>query len=91
MIDRTPRYAPDKVIIAQAMKLCPVIQYVVHPPHTHNGPIKANYLALECKTAHGSRWFGCEAAWINSELRMVTVGFDDRDEVRRKWEVCTTV
>lgn len=89
MIDRIPRYAPSHVIIARAMKLLPVRQYIAHPPNTHPAsPIKNEMTALELVTDKGSRWFGCEQAYINSELRMVVIGFDSRDEVRSKWEVC---
>jgi hypothetical protein len=87
--DTTPRYAPDRVIIARAMKLCPVKQYIVHATPPAKCPISAPAI-LELVTDYGSRWFGCDRAWINSELRMVTIGFNSRDEVRSKWEVCTT-
>ncbi len=92
-IDRTPRYAPERVIIASRMKLFPVLSYIAHPANAHpeKCPIKPDMIALECKTEAGSRWFGCERAYINSELRMVTVGFDSRDEVRSKWEVAREV
>jgi len=92
-IDRVPRYAPSKVIIAQAMKLADVDSYHVYPPNVHPDkcPIKPEYTVLECRTQYGSRWFGCESAHINSELRMVVIGFDTRDEVRAKWEVCNVI
>jgi len=83
----TPRYVPEHVIIASAMKLLPVLQTVFHPAGTHSGsPIKNEMGAVECITAKGSCWFGCERAYINSELRMVIVGTNPRDEVRMKWE-----
>lgn len=85
-LDLTPRYAPKSVITAEAMKLYPVTRYIAHPPNTHpQSPIVNSMTALECQTAHGSRWFGCERAYINSELRMVVVGTNPRDEVRMKW------
>jgi hypothetical protein len=91
-LDMTPRYAPTHVIIARAMALLPVTRYIAHPAGTHpDSPIKNDMMALECITAKGSRWYGCESAYINSELRMVVVGFDSRDEVRSKWEVCETI
>lgn len=91
-LDLTPRYAPKSVIIAKVMKLCPVVRYVAHPPNTHpQSPINNSMTALECVTEHGSRWFGVESAYINSELRMVITGTDPRDEVRMKWEPCTTI
>lgn len=86
-LDMTPRYAPDRVIIARVMKLCPVTQYIAHAPGTHDAsPINNTMTALELKTDHGSRWFGCEKAYINSELRMVVIGTNPRDEVRMKWK-----
>lgn len=87
-MDRTPRYAPS-VVVCKGFSNVPVESYVAHPAGTHKGPIVASMMALECKTRFGSRWYGCEKAWINSELRMVVVGFDSRDEVRRTWEACT--
>ena len=88
-IDRIPRYAPSHVIIASRMKLLPVLRYITHPPNQHPAkcPIKPEYTVLECQTEAGSRWYGCERAWINSEIRVVVVGFDARDEVRSKWTV----
>jgi hypothetical protein len=89
-LDMMPRYAPDRVIIAQAMKLLPVLSYVFHPAGSHaSSPIKNEMGALELITAKGSRWYGCERAYINSELRMVVIGTPRRDEVRMKWEVCS--
>lgn len=91
-IDRIPRYAPSKVLFTNSMTalMLPVTRYIVHPPNQHPAkcPIRAEMTALECQTGVGSRWFGCEHAYINSELRMVVVGFDARDEVRSKWEMC---
>lgn len=92
-IDRVPRYAPSHVIIAKAMKLLPVRSYRAYPigDHPADCPIKSGMVALELVTDKGSRWYGCESAYINSELRMVVMGFDSRDEVRSKWEVCNTL
>ncbi len=91
-LDLVPRYAPSHVIIARRIKLFPVTSFVAHPAGTHpNSPIKNDMCAVELVTEAGSRWFGCERAYINSELRMVVVGFDSRDEVRSKWEVCSKV
>jgi hypothetical protein len=42
-------------------------------------------------TRHGSRWWGFERAWINSELRMVVQGFPAADELRSRWERCEEV
>lgn len=86
-IDRTPRYAPSHVLIMGAGKVA-VSSYVAHPPGTHAAsPIDNALTALECRTAYGVRWYGCERAWINSELRMVCAGFNAADYVRSRWEV----
>lgn len=89
MLDMTPRYAPDQVITVRAMRLVPVTSYRVHPAGSHNAsPINNDMIAVELVTDYGSRWYGCERAHINSELRLVVIGFPSRDEVRRAWEVC---
>jgi hypothetical protein len=99
-LDMTPRYAPTHVIIAQRMKLFPpnarlirrnvaVTGARVYPVGHHpiQCPIAPEYCALELRTVAGSRWYGCERAYINSELRMVVIGTPARDEVRMKWEI----
>ena len=88
MIDHTPRYAPDRVLVLDGGRAydCPVTRAIAHPPGTHPGScIKAELTAVELQTAKGSRWYGFERAYINSELRLVVEGFDRRDEVRAKW------
>ncbi len=89
MIDMRPRYAPSKVLIVHGNGWvdAPVIRYVVHPKGTDRPrcPIGPGYVALELVTDYGSRWFGCEEAYINSELRMVVVGTNTLDEVRMRW------
>lgn len=91
--DTTPRYAPDYVIVAKAGRgawTCRVKQYLTHPPGSRTRPswIAADLVALELITEKGSRWFGFDRCYINSELRMVVEGFSARDEVLRKWAVC---
>ena len=60
-----------------------------------DGPINKDMGMLICYCANGERRFhGFVDARINSELRMTVYLFDfqmERDEVIRKWEVCTTV
>jgi hypothetical protein len=96
MLDMVPRYAPSHVLVTHgnfgAFNL-PVHQYKVHLPNAHPAkcPIKPDMTVLELVTIAGSRWYGVERAYINSELRMVIAGFDSRDEVRSNWEVCKTV
>lgn len=88
-LDMTPRYAPETVFITSGNTFgnLPVIRYIVHPANTHpKSPIKNDMVALECVTSDGSRWFGVESAYINSELKMVVVGTNKRDEVRMKWK-----
>jgi hypothetical protein len=88
-IDRTPRYAPTSVIIARKMKLFPVLQAIVYAPGTapKEAPIMSEYTVLELRTEAGSRWYGFERAYINSELRMVVAGFPTYDEVRANWPI----
>lgn len=91
-LDMTPRYAPTEVLVVSGGggRTAPVIQSIVHPPgdHPKGCPLVKTITALELKTAFGSRWYGVERAYINSELRMVVVGTPKRDEVRMKWPVC---
>lgn len=86
--DMTPRYAPNKVMTLQN-GLQPVTQSVFYPAGSHpkNCPIKPSMgvLALTAVTGQ-TRYYGCDRAYINSELRMVVVGCDNRDEIRTKWE-----
>lgn len=90
-VDRVARYAPEYVFIVRngEARTCEVEQHRVFAPNAHPAgcPIVGSLTALECVTAAGSRWYGFERAWINSELRMVVSGFGARDEVRAKWPV----
>lgn len=85
--DLTPRYAPDSVIIT-GHGMQPVISSRYYPVGTHPAycPIRHDMNVLELRTPKGSRWYGCESAHINSELRMVVIGCDKRDEVRTAWK-----
>ena len=92
-MDRTPRYAPIKVIVIRSDGkgvMAPVTGAIAWPSGNHPAgcPLIPDCVALELQTEFGPRWFGCEHAYINSELRMVVVGTNERDEVRMKWEVC---
>jgi hypothetical protein len=91
-LDMTPRYAPTKILFFRKGKaiFAPVIQAISHPPGNHPAdcPIKTTMTALELRTEYGSRWFGCERAYINSELRMVVEGTNKLDEIRMKWPIC---
>ena len=94
MDDQTPRYAPETIWITTGLgfRELPVTRYIAHNPGNHpkGCPIKAELTALELQTWAGSRWFGFEKCWINSELKMIVQGFSSRDEVRMKWKVCKT-
>jgi hypothetical protein len=89
--DHNPRYAPSEVAVASHKGLLPVIGSIIHPAGAAptNCPIRGDFCVLELQTAHGSRWFGVESGHINSELKMVIVGTNSRDEVRMKWPICT--
>lgn len=75
------------------MRFCRVVSYRSYPPgqHPKGCPLVPNCTALECVTANGSRWFGCDKAWINSELKMVIIGTNPRDFVRMHWKPCEIV
>src|SRR5690349_10952274 len=89
--DLTPRYAPDRVIVISGPERKayaePVHKYIAHPEGAHpkGCPLRPDCVALELVTTFGSRWYGCQRAYINSELRMVVVGANSRDEVRMQW------
>ena len=87
--DFKPRYAPENVIVVVGggFRLCPVKRFVFHPAGAHpkGCPLVSSVGALELQTEGGSRWYGCERAYINSELRMVVVGANSWDESRMRW------
>jgi hypothetical protein len=90
-IDNTPRYAPKTVMVRKGGRYveAPITGYIAHPPNAHpkHCPLVPTCTAVEFITPYGSRWWGCEKAWINSELRMVMSGFDLRNELINKWEI----
>lgn len=69
----------------------PVIAYKFHPPGHKVKVIRSDHGCLEMITEHGSRYWGFDKGWINSELRMVVQGFSSCDEIRSKWDVCNEV
>lgn len=95
--DLVPRYAPDHVLIMATgdgkAYDCPVLEYKILPATTQAKrrdaqiPIMHDLPVLELVTIHGSRYYGVLAGYINSELRMVIIGTNPRDEVRVKWAV----
>jgi hypothetical protein len=86
--DLTPRYAPKTVLIL-GRGVVPVTGTRFYPPGQHppKSPIVPTMGALELVTPYGSRWYGFDRGYINSQLRMVVEGFNKRDEVRSKWPV----
>lgn len=87
--DMNPRYAPDKVLTLEN-GLQPVVRASYYPvgQHPTGCPIVASMGVLALTASNGQiRYFGCDHAYINSELRMVVIGCDPRDEVRVKWAV----
>jgi len=84
--DVIPRYVPSQIICK--MVLVPVTSVVFHPNGSDDSPLIKGIPCIEVRTERGSRWFGCDHAYINSELRMVVVGHDSRDEVRNSWKKC---
>lgn len=85
-LNLTPRYAPDRVIVHGI--LAGVTGARVYPPSQHPAgcPLIPACTAVELRTPAGSRWYGCQRAYINSRLRLVVVGTDPRDEVRMAWK-----
>lgn len=89
--DTTPRYAPAEVMTLRGVR--PVLRSAFHPPESEEArrksgiPIVASYGVLELVTDAGSRYYGVDRAYINSELRMVVIGVNKRDEVVSKWPV----
>jgi len=88
-LDLTPRYAPGWVTFATTYTRLPVEQYLFHPAGTAPAgcPIRIDCNVLELRTQQGSRWYGCKRAYINSELRMVVVGFPARFEEMSGWDL----
>lgn len=88
MRDTTPRYTPDTILTANG--IFTVLQRVFHPPgkHPSESPIKSEVGCVALTTIGGTRWYGCDKGWINSELRMVVSGFPAKFEEMSNWEVC---
>jgi len=93
-IDRTPRYAPKRVLVRgihgeRKFYDAHVQESVVYPPNQHpkSSPIALHLTRVDLITEYGTRHYGFEKAWINSELRLVVSGFGAKDEVRAGWEI----
>lgn len=65
-----------------------VLRIQSHPPGTHDSAIRKDVTAVEIVTEHGSRWYGCQRAWITGGLRMAIELLPgmERDEVVARWE-----
>lgn len=89
-IDNQPRYAPEIVMTVKGKR--PVVQAIAYPPNAHpeKCPLISDCVALELVTDIGvSRWYGCQHAEINSELRMVVTGFNAGFEEMAAWPKAT--
>ena len=92
-IDRVPRYAPQRVVIARTRAYpynpgyADVLGVKFHVAGSFGSevPVRRDANCIEVITEYGSRWFGCERAYINSELRMVVVGFPAKFEEMARW------
>lgn len=89
------RYVPQELMTIQGWSSVAKYCYVPKGARKQgDGPIRQDMGMLVVYCANDNRrYYGFEDARINSELRM-TVRLSDfhlRDEVIRKWEVCTTV
>lgn len=92
--DMRHRYAPTSVAVfdgRNAIKHAQVVGSAAYQPggHPDKCPIRPELVAVALHTASVTRWYGCVRAYINSELRMVLVGCDPRDEVRMSWAPVT--
>lgn len=90
-LDMTPRYTPKTILTAKAgfgYSNYPVISVIAHPVGAHPAkcPLIEDCVALELISHYGSRWYGVKEAYINSELRMIVIGFNARFEEMQKWE-----
>ncbi len=89
--DNVPRYAPRHVMTLQGTS--PVVKAIFYPigSHPEGCPILKTYGVLELVASNGgSRYYGCDRAWINSELRMIVQGCNSGDEIRMSWKPCKT-
>ena len=87
--DLIPRYAPETVACG-GKNLVSVLKSIFHPKGLapNRCPIITGIGVLELQTENGSRWYGCQEAYINSELKMVVIGCNSRDEIRMGWQIC---
>lgn len=92
-VDRVPRYVPERILVMKRTEIrgvfgvVPVtaVRFHLAGSFGKDVPIRSDANCVELVTEYGSRWFGCERAYINSELRMVLVGFPAKDEEMSHW------
>jgi hypothetical protein len=94
-VTTTLRYVPEMLPVTlgndgKIYRNVPVTGVIAHPPGTHpTSCIYNNMIAVEIKTPVGSRWYGTDKAYIDSNLRMA-MAVNDRDEVLAKWDAVPT-
>jgi len=68
------RYVPDRIMTLKGVQ--PVNGSIAYPVgmHPQGCPIVKTMAAVEIQTPGGSRWIGCQHAYIDSTLRMAVVG-----------------
>ena len=84
------KYTPEKMYSTKSHKFLPVVGIVAYPKEKHKDkPIKNDFACISFTLSDGSlRYWGCERAYINSELRMIAV-FDNTkviSELILAWE-----
>ena len=92
-VDRVPRYVPEQIMMFKHKEIygvwgvVPVTGAKFHVAGSFGSevPVRRDANCIEVITEYGSRWFGCERAYINSELRMVVVGFPAKFEEMARW------
>lgn len=80
------KYCPKKVMTIVGERI--VVSVIAHPKNNHpkDCPIVLDRVAIELITSEGSRWYGCERAYINSELRVIVEGFNPNNEEMANWQ-----
>lgn len=79
-------YLPETLMTVHGRQ--PVVGSAAFPPFKHPArcPIKAEFTVVRAVLEDGSfRWFGCDAAYIDSSLRMVLVNAR-QGELLKTWE-----
>ena len=92
MSTNTHKYVPESALVVRGrggVRL-PVVRYIGHVTGTKPSkcPLIRDTAKVQMVLADGtSSWWGCERAYINSELRMcVVLAAPVKCELRRAWE-----